>query len=270
MDPQAPVTSFSEQTSKLRFYSLGIAAENKEKGSKELLVTPIEVLTLLDGEIGSDPSPSKAQGIDADGNTYQTTVTKDRAIPCTWFPMQNTNRRTAPDVRRGERVMILVFADRNEYVWVSLGMDDNLRKLETVTYTISGTADEEVDGTLPGNCYMFEMSSDKGLVTFSTSKVNGEVASYCVQIDAKGGRIAFGDDKGNYLKLDTKETSVEMVNSYGTTMKINKSDFLLKGKKGVIDVDNLTVTGKSSFLKQMQASGIVSPAYPIKGPVGEI
>ncbi len=53
-------------------------------------------------------------------------------------------------------------------------------------------------------------------------------------------------------------------------MKINKSDFLLKGKKGVIDVDNLTVTGKSSFLKQMQASGIVSPAYPIKGPVGEI
>ena len=76
MDPQAPVTSFSEQTSKLRFYSLGIAAENKEKGSKELLVTPIEVLTLLDGEIGSDPSPSKAQGIDADGNSWNSTSTR--------------------------------------------------------------------------------------------------------------------------------------------------------------------------------------------------
>lgn len=266
---QETVNSFSGQSSALSFYSLGIAANNKEVGSKTLMVLPIEVLTLIDGEIASEPFNEKAQGVDADGNTYQTSVTGDRAIPCTWFPMANSNRRTAPDVRRGERVLIYQFADRNEYVWQSLGMDDHLRKLETVTFSISGTAEEPIDGTLPENAYILEMSSHKGLVTLRTSQKNGEKSVYTVQINAKEGTIAAGDNEGNYIRLDTANTEVEMVNGDNTLIRITKKEILLQGKKATVDVDDFIVTGKSQFADMMQANGIISPR-PIKGPIGEI
>lgn len=266
---QETINSFSGQSSELTFYSLGVAANNKEIGSNTLMVLPIEVLTLIDGEIASEPFNEKAQGIDADGNTYQTSVTGDRAIPCEWFPMANSNRRTSPDVRRGERVLIYQFADRNEYVWQSLGMDDYLRKLETVTFTISGTADESLDGTLPDNAYLLEMSSHKGLVTLRTSQKNGEKSIYTVQINAKDGTIISGDNEGNYIRLDTANTEVEMVNADNTMVKITKSDILLKGKKATLDVSDLIVKGKSKFEQAMQANGITSPT-PIKGPIGEI
>lgn len=287
----APVTRIGKQSSKLIPYSLGIAANNKEIGSDVLLVTPIEALTLLDGEIASKPHNKRAQGEDADGNVYQTTVTQDLAIPCKWYPVSNSNRRTSPDVRRGERVMIYQFADRNEYVWQSLGMDDHLRKLETVVFSISGTPDEDVDGTLPENAYFVEMSSHNGSITVSTSVKNGEYTSYAVQIDAKNGKFVAADALGNKIVLDSANTLIELTNADDTTVQLDKQKILLQAKQSItaegtekvhvktkhfiVDADKTTfskdieVGGKSKFGQQMQANGITSP-QPISGPSGTI
>lgn len=286
-----PVTHIQKQSSKLVPYSLGIAANNKKVGSDILLVTPIEALTMLDGEIASSPHNKRAQGVDASGDVYQTTVTQDLAIQCTWYPVSNSNRRTSPDVRRGERVMIYRFADRNEYVWQSLGMDDHLRKLETVVFSISGTPDESIDGTLPENSYFVEMSTHNGSITVQTSKQNGEFSSYAIQIDAKNGKIIAADALGNKIVLDSAETLIELTNADNTTVQLDKQKILLKAEQSItaeagekihiktkhfiVDADkssfskDIEVGGQSKFGGAMKANGITSPE-PISGPSGTI
>ncbi len=279
-----PTSVYGAQSSELRLYSLGIAANNREidDPTGTLMVTPIEALTMLDGEIGSSPFKQIAQGIDADGQTYQTKVETDLAISCTWIG--ESNRRTPPDVRRGERILIFRYADRDKFLWQSLGLDDHLRKLETVVYSISGTADEKKDGTQPELSYFLEMSSHKGSVTLSTSQANGEFTSYALQIDAKNGKVTLADNLGNSVMLNSADTVIEMKNADDSYVSIDKkkiyavadTEVRVKTKKFQVDAEEtiingkLKVSGESNFGGHMTASGINSPAIPITGPFGVI
>lgn len=293
----APIKTSESQKSLLHFYSLGVAANNKEIGQNELMVTPIEALTLIDGELGSIPFEQKASGLDAAGEAYQTSVQTDMAIPCTWFPMANSNRRTSPDVRRGERVVIYRFADRNEYMWQSLGLDDHLRKLETVVFSISGTADEEVDGTEAENAYFIEASSHRGTLTIQTSMVNDEKTSWAFQMDGKNGRLTVSDHLGNNMHINSVDTIVELENADNTLVRLDKKTILMEAAESItaktkvynietetmninassaintktsqhtLEASQLTVNAASTFTKAMQATGITSPVS-ICGPLG--
>lgn len=276
-----------DQQSQMKNVSVGIAANNKDVGSNMLMVLPIEMLQMADGEVASELRDEKSSGQNASGESYQHTVRTDLAIPCKWYPISNTNRRSAPDVRRGERVQIFTFGDNNEYFWQSLGMDDHLRKLETVITTYSGTADESVDGTKPENSYFFEVSTHNGTVTFQTSKQNGEFSSYAVQIDAKNGKVMVADALGNKFVLDSAATLIELTNADNTTVRLDKQNVLIKAqqtvsieagqevkiktKKFTVEADktsfskDIEVGGTSKFTGQMTASGITSDK-PIEGP----
>ena len=96
--PTLKMTDF--EASRLKIYSLGIVANNKALSSDEVEVTPIEPMQLIDGEIVSTPRDLETTGVDADGVTYNVKVTADNAIVAKWLPI-GSNRRTAPDVRRG-------------------------------------------------------------------------------------------------------------------------------------------------------------------------
>lgn len=209
------------QQSGLRIFSLGLVANNKLMSEKTIQVTPIESLTMLDGELGSIPTEVETQGTDATGQSYNTKVKTDTAIEATWLPL-GTNRLTAPDVRRGERVLIWQFGDTDQYYWTSLGFDDHLRKLETVVYSISGTTDEAVDGTAPGNCYSIEMSTHAKNISIKTSKLNGEHCIYGIQIDTQNGKIQIVDDLDNEIVFDSKETEIRAKNADGTFVTLNK------------------------------------------------
>jgi hypothetical protein len=292
-----PLEELHPQSSKLIFFSLGIAANNKVVGSNKLYVFPHEALPLRDGELISQPFDQVANGWDASDQMYQTKVITDTSLECDWFPVHQGNRRTSPDIRRGERIEIWRYADRDEYLWCEIGADSHLRKLETVVWGVSGTPDEKIDGTQPENSYFCEVSTHKKSITISTSKKNGEYTTYAIQIDAGGGKITISDALGNNIHFNSKETLIEMENADGTVIQCNRQDIIMKAPQNVnvkaennIDIKagnairveaganlvlkaggKVLVDGQAEFLDPVKmnapltATGITSSA-PITGP----
>lgn len=209
------------QLSKLRPYSIGYVAENKALSSDVIEVTPVEELTMIDGEISAQPQYLKASGVNGDGAKYNSTVATSNALQAKWLKLSSSNRFTAPDVRRGAVVMIYQFGDADKYYWTTLTDDRNLRKLETVVWGISATTDESAKLT-HDNTYYFEISSHTKTVTFHTSQANGEAFGYDIQIDAVKGFVVITDTAGNQFLLDSAATRLQMKNSVGSYVDITK------------------------------------------------
>jgi hypothetical protein len=260
------------QLSKMRFYSLGIVAANKSLTSKEIEVTPTEELPMLDGELSSTNADYKSKAKDGEGKAYNTSISSKVTIKASWLRLGDSNRMTAPDVRRGEAVMIYQFANADKYYWMTLKEDSKLRKLETVVYAFSGTKNEGKD-TSAEDSYYLEVSTHRGVVHFHTSKANGEPFEYDIQINAKDGNISITDDAGNYFQLDSTGSSLRLQNSSGSSFEVNKENvtvelpglYHVKAATMVVDCPDVThnsakfdVNGSTTLngpLKQGKGSG---------------
>lgn len=201
--------------------SIGYAAENKPLSTNDLEVYPTEILPFVDGEVTTGQSDLKHTGLDKDGKNYDVQVKVANSIKCKWLQW-GSNRGTAPDVRRRERVIIWQFADVDQYYWTTTGMDDLLRRLETVVYLWSGTQDESTKKLSPDNSYYMEVSTHKGLVTFSNSKANKEPFKYTAQFNTKTGQFTLQDDNDNFFHLNSEERLWHMQNKDGTFIKLDK------------------------------------------------
>lgn len=195
------------QVSRLRFYSLGVVAENKRLSSKEIYVTPIEDLSMYDGELNAKEESIKETGKDALAKDYTKSVNSSNTIIARWLSLGTPNRLTAPDVRTGEMVVIYQFGDHNRYYWSTISEDISLRRLETVIWAISGSASDN-DKVNPQNTYYLEVSSHKKIVKFHTSKVNGEKVSYDVTFDTGNGVFSIKDSNSNELTWDSNSSSL--------------------------------------------------------------
>lgn len=213
---------FTVDQSKLRIYSIGRVAINKEMSSNEIEVTPIEFVPMMDGEIEYKPEDLYSKGLDHLGKEYQVKVSIDQTITAEWFSL-STNRITSPDVRRGEQVLIYQYGDTDKYYWTSMGRNDNLRRLETVIYAWSDESDNGKDIELNiDNCYTLEVSTHKKHITLKTSKNDKEDFLYTIQVDAKNSHVTITDDKDNYIQLNSKDTVIECHNHDGTWTKLDK------------------------------------------------
>jgi hypothetical protein len=258
--------------SELKVYSIGIAAENLKLLSADgkspnriLEVTPIEDSPMLDGEINSDLVDDKVKYQDANGGAFEVKVTTANSVKAVWLPLGSANRFTAPNVRRGERVMLYRYADEDKFYWTTLFDDLKLRKLETVIYAFSGTQDESNQTITPESYYFLEVSTHKGLVHFHTSKKNGEFCSYDLQINPKEGMIRIQDDVGNIFMFDSKEKQISMKNADDCYFEINKKNmtlsvpetYTLKAKNVVEEVgEKINIKAGSSIIEK--AGGAVT------------
>lgn len=216
-----------ETFSELKIYSIGIVAKNKEILSRVIEVVPVEDSPMLDGDINSEIITEKVSSENSDQAKSEIKTTTALSIKAIWLPMGSSNRFSAPDVRRGEQVVIYRFSDEDVFYWTTLHDDIKLRKLETVIYAFSGTKDEKVKTVDPEHYYFLEVSTHKGLVHFSSSKKNGEYCSYDFQINTKDGFYQFKDDLGNVFMFDSKEKQISMVNTDGTYFEINKKNLTI-------------------------------------------
>lgn len=209
------------QISQLVPYAVGTAAENKKLRSRELLVIPHEHFPFLDGELNAGTKPLEFSGVDSGGGNYQGSVDTSNDVRALWLP-ESSNRVTAPDVRRGERILLYRYGDSDQYFWRPMGLDDHLRKLETVVFAISATTDESKQELDVESCYFFEMSSHTKQITVHTSKANGERFAYDFQIDAEESKVLLTDDAGNYFLLDSANSHLRMENADGTYYELDK------------------------------------------------
>lgn len=231
------------ELSKLQIYSLGVVAKNKPLTTKVIEVTPIEDAPLSDGELTDNQVRYTASSTNQEGGAYQVDVATTSTIKATWLPMHSSNRLTAPDVRRGEMVVLYRFADTDEYWWATLKDDLHLRKLETVIYAFSGTRDENAKPN-GENTYFLEISTHKKLVHFHTSKADGEPFAYDIQINALEGCIVIKDDIGNYFSFDSRGRQLELMNADGTHFDMNRNDLTITVPE-TFTVNAKTITHRS-------------------------
>ncbi len=232
----------NETMSKLKVYSLGIVAKNKALDSNKIEVTPIEDLSMVDGELTDVGAEMESKGKDKKGGAYESKASTSNTVEATWMPLGSANRYSSPDVRRGEYVMIYQFGDADKYYWVTFKDDLTLRKLETVIYAFSGTQDE-TDGVGLETHYFLEISTHKKLVHFHTSKSNQEPYTYDVQINTGEGYVLIQDDIGNIFTIDSKERRIEIINTDGVHQDMDKKNYT------VTVPDNTTInTGKNTHI----------------------
>jgi len=232
---KAPDNYIPEETmiSKMRFYSIGIVAVNKPLSSKDIEVTPKEELVFIDGDISDQRSDYKSKGTDAAGAAYETTIKSTSSVKATWLSLAGSNRVTAPDVRRGELVMLYQFGNAKQLYWTTLKEDIKLRKLETVIYAYSDTKDEAKDGK-SDTTYYFEISTHKKTITLHTCKEDKEPYMYDIQLNTKEGLLTINDDIGNHIYLNSKDRRIELMNTDNSFVNIEKKNITISSSDSII------------------------------------
>lgn len=249
------------QTSQWRLYSLGQVAADKPLDSKDIEVSPVESFPLLDGEVTDNAATLEVtpKGQTSTASSVTATVT----LKATWRSRSSTNRITAPDVRRGEKVEIYTLADSNEFFWdLHDAGDISRRRLETVTYAFSGSP---VNGSKDGpnnssaendNCYVLEVSTHQKKITLSTSDKNGEKCRYTVQLNPAEGLLLIADDQDNGLTLDSVQGIWKIFNTEGSFIELNKRNITISA---VEDIELLA--GRDVISKAVRDSTASSATY---------
>jgi len=258
------------QTSAFRTVALGKVDSNREPGiytkanPGTITVIPVEWTAMHDGEMTSNPVKVEYSATDQDGVTSQGGFIADQIIECDWLP-SGSNRLSPPDVRRGERVEILQVADADKFYWRSLGMDDNLRKLETVIFAISATRDENDTLLTADNTYWIEFSTHSKRLAFSSCKADGEPYQYEMFLDMAEGLFQLNDDVGNFITLVSKLSLIHLQNTQGTFVKLDKKDinayapqdFTFKADRDVNITCGRNFTVKAANQAQIDGGGSV-------------
>ena len=237
-----------------RVVSRGVAAQNIDIDDVWLEVFCPEFTGFADGEITSNSVDLTTQGVDDRGHHYTAKITTAVTVRCKWKP-QGTNRVTAPNIRRGERVEVWQYADADTYYWSVTGEDDDLRKLETVTHAFSNTKDESQKELSKENTYSYTVSTHQKKVELHTSKSDGEPFTHTLQLDTKNGLFTYKDDVGNVIQVNSKNNQIYIENASGSTYVMDGGNIQVTAPSSMtfnspdvtVNADNFTVNGASTL-----------------------
>jgi len=209
--------------SMMQFYSYGIVAQPKNRNDMVIYVTPIEQTPYMDGDLEAKKTSVSVVGKNASGNDYTAKADTSAAIQATWMPLGGSNRVTAPDVQRGEEVVLVTLANSNEKYWVTTTLWQKLRRLETVIWAFSGTAAHD-EKPSPDNCYYVTVSTHDKHIVISTSDRNGEKCRYNVEFDPGVGEFRLFDNVGNSILLDSLSPRIRFENRSGTILDMMQAN----------------------------------------------
>lgn len=205
----------------------GVATENKLLSSKECYFQVIELFPLDSNELKSDTDTLKHSGVDAKGTSYSVEVKFGKSIKAVWLP-SDSNRVTAPDLRRGDRVEVYRLADSDQYYWRSMGLDTGVRRLETVASRYSNTKDESVKELDETNSWTHEISTHNKTVTLHTTKSDGEEFEYTIQLNVADGVFMFTDhENGQRFESESRERRWRIANADGSEVLMDKTKLKL-------------------------------------------
>lgn len=237
------------RTSELRFYSYGYAAANKDLNniwSDVAEIVPTEAFPFLDGEISDNQDKTVVKGTSINGQAYSDTLVTSASIQAKWLRLGTGNRVTAPNLRRGEPVILYQFGDLPEYWWMTIKEDMKFRRLETIVYAISGSPKENEPLT-PQNSYYFEWSTHRKHITLHTSQANGEPYAFDIQLNTAEGKFTITDNAGQYLHWDSPAKFIELMNADLTHVVLNQKNALIQAPETVqITCKDLKISASNS------------------------
>ena len=226
---------------------VGVVAQDKAAGSREILVYPPDTLPYLQGKL-----KPKAQKVDLNiedghqgnsvGQATETNVV--RAV----FRGDATSD-LPPDVVAGEEVELIRDTDTNTLFWSASGRTTNIRERERKEIRAANQAGavKQLDD---GNSYLIRIDTlTTKEIRIQTSMSDGEEFAYTILINPKESNVTICDNVNNEITLDSKNTHIYMRNKDESIISMNKKtifigapeQIILKGEKQVVvDTPNFT------------------------------
>lgn len=250
----------------LRPVYTGVAVADIEYGSNILHAVPLEATPSITGEVNTSIEVVSVEIETPNGTaTHKSNFTD--YLSCKWLN-RNSNRLTAPDVRKGERVLIWQNADSEDYYWESLGIDNHLRTREHVIMAFSNTNNDDRANKVLNfkNCYIMEFDTVNKKIRIKTNKNDGEPYEYEIVLNTKDGFFKFADDVGNYGLMDSLNTVIEFMNKDKTQYRMDKKDILEKcdgNRTLIVGGDNtVEITGHSkTTIKKSNTTEVTDNNY---------
>lgn len=258
----------------------GMVAENKPLTTNNILVWNTQRTSWMQGDVQSKMQTVTTKSVDSSGKPIEAKAVTDVAHEATWLAT-DSSWTTAPDVQRGEIVEILRFADKNQYFWRERGDGVVQRRLETKRMMVSGNANAGVPSS--ETHYMLEVSGHTGAINLSTPMSNGELTTYLLTLNGKGGMASLSDGEGNEILIDSKNKICRMRNASQSTFELNdqdvsitalgdlgfvvKGDFIARAQSIDFQVKNdiLLVAGKAMTMKAGTLIGMTAPDIALNG-----
>lgn len=105
------------EMSQFKIRSVGYVAQpldrSEETDQRIIEIYPPEVNPFVDGVVLPNPTDHLIEGVDAEGKVYSVKVSTANTFKAEWLPFGSDNRHSAPDVMRGEQVVLWQFGDRS-------------------------------------------------------------------------------------------------------------------------------------------------------------
>ena len=247
--------------------SLGVVAENKERGTWDVEISLREKFQLVNGELTAFAEEDTTQGADSAGNVYADKSLSTATVKATWLPVGEANRITAPDVRRGEMVIVFTYADTDKYFWTPFGKDIVTRKLETAVWIFNATPDENDNTIAPDNCYQVKVSSHEKRIRLVTTLKNGEKCLYDIDLNMENGTLTIKDNRKNRWQIKSLVPAIEFENGNGVFLGLIKKDLTVRvpGNHTETTTGNLTITVEGDAKIKARTATISSSQNTING-----
>lgn len=267
--------------SKLVKFSIGYVSKDKPEDSPYVRVIPVETSVQIDGIIEDEDTTILFDGIDEDGEAISGKVNSSIAIVAEWIG-SDSNRMTAPDLRKGEVVTIYKYADEDRYFWESRNTKSKLRDTEHVVHLFSAKPKGDRAYLDLSNSYSITISSRDQQITVMLTDYNGEKASFVLQLDGKNGKAMLMDNKGQQFAIESLINRITLINKQKSSVVLDKEDILVSNMGNLIDktakmvsieckeykvvCNSWDVLAKESFVVESPAVSMKSDAVTVDAP----
>ncbi|QYN79949.1 baseplate assembly protein [Kosakonia phage Kc263] len=259
----------------LECYGVGTVTMDKDLNTDEIQVHVKSLFPEADGEAVTAIETKNVTTQTPTGDTTSSTTLQSNTVAAKWMAL-NTNRVTAPDVRKGSKVVVYKFAGQDVYRWTYFGMDGTLR-LETVIYAFSASPKVDLNTPVtPDNYYMFMISTHQKKIQLVTGQGNGEKAAYVIELNTGDGQFSIVDSEDNIISLNSIEHAFSYINAEKSFLNIEKKDFTLSCEnQGIIKAKNtlaiqckdLQLKADNSIAVETKTTSWISPDIYFKGNI---
>jgi len=182
---------------------MATVAEDKILGTNDIKVFPIEFMSEHEGNI-NDEEDKKVMSNDESMGTVQSTTKKSVTLNAQWVNIGGSNRITAPDVMKGETVLLFKYGSSDKYYWTTFFTEPDLRRREAVL-ELYGNETEFGKILNKENSYWKLIDTVNKVIHLHTSDNDGELTTYDFILDTKNGSFSITDGRKNQIILNSKK-----------------------------------------------------------------
>lgn len=228
------------------FYCYGEVSVDKPEDTNVIEVFPKDIMYNLDGEIDNREESIIINRTSADGKVKTDKISTKNVIAARWLALGGSNRVSAPDVRKGETVLVFRYGTNDDYYWEPITTETTKRGKETVTYLFKNT--DSQDQVNENNSYFLTFSTRHKFIHLHTSNNDGEAVAYDLLMDTKQGTVTLKDSRNNSIELRSTEDYLKVKTNKKIDMETQELNILASKKMTIKTPDlNISATQKMAI-----------------------